>query len=220
MNLDLTYRGPGARVQTDSAPGDAVTPGGPAEAAGIAAGDLIVAVDGERVSTPEDFVVQIRTRLPGDVVDAHRGQRRRTPDDLGHVGSHGRLAGPLPVLWAGVRDQRVGDDRDRGPRVAHLRSGQAAGLAQDAARLLREVRKMATGAKADLKESLGPELGDLNISDLDPRTFVSRNLFDPIEDEVTDVKRAVDGKDDESGAVNANLRVRSSTPTRPEAALS
>jgi len=72
-------------------------------------------------------------------------------------------------------------------------------LAKDAARLLREVRKMATGAKADLKDSLGPELGDLNISDLDPRTFVRRNLFDPIEDEVTDVKRAVDGKDDESG---------------------
>jgi sec-independent protein translocase protein TatB len=68
-------------------------------------------------------------------------------------------------------------------------------LAKDAARLLREVRKMATGAKADLKESLGPELSDLNISDLDPRTFVRRNLFDPIEDEVTDVKRAVDGKD-------------------------
>jgi sec-independent protein translocase protein TatB len=74
------------------------------------------------------------------------------------------------------------------------------GLAQDAARLLREVRKMATGAKADLKESLGPELGDLNISDLDPRTFVKRNLFDPIEDEVTDVKRAVDGKDDGEAA--------------------
>jgi sec-independent protein translocase protein TatB len=72
-------------------------------------------------------------------------------------------------------------------------------LAKDAARLLREVRKMATGAKADLKDSLGPELGDLNISDLDPRTFVRRNLFDPIEDEVTDVKRAVDGKDEAVG---------------------
>jgi sec-independent protein translocase protein TatB len=69
------------------------------------------------------------------------------------------------------------------------------GLAQDAARLLREVRKMATGAKADLRESLGPELGDLNLSDLDPRTFVKRNLFDPIEEEVTDVRRAFDGKD-------------------------
>lgn len=71
------------------------------------------------------------------------------------------------------------------------------GLAQDAARLLREVRKMATGAKADLKDSLGPELGDMNLSDLDPRSFVKRNLFDPIEDEVDDVKRSIDGDSDD-----------------------
>jgi sec-independent protein translocase protein TatB len=82
-------------------------------------------------------------------------------------------------------------------------------LAKDAARLLREVRKMATGAKADLKDSLGPDLGDLNISDLDPRTFVRRNLFDPIEDEVSDVKRAVDGKDESSGDGKAK-------PARPK----
>ena len=69
------------------------------------------------------------------------------------------------------------------------------GLAQDAARLLREIRKLATGAQADLRESLGPELNDLNLSDLDPRTFVKRNLFDPIEDEVNDVRSAFDGKD-------------------------
>ena len=50
---------------------------------------------------------------------------------------------------------------------------------------------MASGAKADLKESLGPELSDLNISELDPRTFVKRNLLDPIDDEVTDVRRSV-----------------------------
>ena len=69
-------------------------------------------------------------------------------------------------------------------------------LAQDAARLLREVRKMATGARADLKESLGPELSDLNLSDLDPRSFVKRNLFDPIDEEVNDFKRAAKGEDD------------------------
>lgn len=68
------------------------------------------------------------------------------------------------------------------------------GLASDAARLLREVRRMATGARQDLKESLGPELGDMNISDLDPRAFVKRNLLDPIDNEIDDVKRAVDGK--------------------------
>jgi sec-independent protein translocase protein TatB len=69
------------------------------------------------------------------------------------------------------------------------------GLAADAVRLLREVRKMATGARQDLKESLGPELGDMNLSDLDPRSFVKRNLFDPIDDEVQGVRRAAEGED-------------------------
>jgi sec-independent protein translocase protein TatB len=68
------------------------------------------------------------------------------------------------------------------------------GLAADAVRLLREVRKMATGARQDLKESLGPELGDMNLSDLDPRSFVKRNLFDPIDEEVQDVRRAAEGE--------------------------
>lgn len=66
-------------------------------------------------------------------------------------------------------------------------------LASDAARMLREVRRMATGARQDLKDSLGPELSDLNISDLDPRTFVKRNLLDPIDEEVQDVKRDIGG---------------------------
>lgn len=71
------------------------------------------------------------------------------------------------------------------------------GLAADAVRLLREVRKMASGARQDLKDSIGPELGDLNIKELDPRTFVKRNLFDPIDDEVKDVRKAADGDPDQ-----------------------
>ncbi len=78
------------------------------------------------------------------------------------------------------------------------------GLAADAVRLLREVRRMATGAKQDLKASLGPELGDMNISDLDPRSFVKRNLFDPIDDEVSDVKRAVDGNGQDANGATAS----------------
>ncbi len=82
------------------------------------------------------------------------------------------------------------------------------GLAADAARLLREVRKMATGAKQDLKDSLGPELGDLNVNDLDPRSFVKRNLFDPIDDEVKDARRAAEG-----GAAGESGGKGSSGPT-------
>lgn len=66
-------------------------------------------------------------------------------------------------------------------------------LVADAMRMLREVRRMATGARQDLKDSLGPELSDLNIGDLDPRTFVKRNLLDPIDDEVKDLDREVKG---------------------------
>lgn len=67
------------------------------------------------------------------------------------------------------------------------------GLAADAARFLREVRRMAAGARRDLQESLGPELNDLNLSELNPRTFVKRNLFDPIDEEVQDLKKEVNG---------------------------
>ena len=87
------------------------------------------------------------------------------------------------------------------------------GLASDAARLLREVRRMATGARQDLKDSLGPELGDMNISDLDPRAFVKRNLFDPIESEIDEVKGAVEGKGDGSDAGTGAERPRYDSDT-------
>ena len=77
-------------------------------------------------------------------------------------------------------------------------------LAADAARMLRELRRMATGAREELKESLGPELGDLNLKELNPATFVKRNLLDPIDEEVKDVKRGVaglDGKPSDAKAV-------------------
>jgi sec-independent protein translocase protein TatB len=70
-------------------------------------------------------------------------------------------------------------------------------LAADLARMLREVRRMASGARQELKESLGPELGDLNLQELNPATFVKRNLLDPIEEEVNEVKRGVAGLDGE-----------------------
>lgn len=69
-------------------------------------------------------------------------------------------------------------------------------LAADGVRLLRELRRMASGAQRDLKESLGPELADLNLTELNPRTFVRRNLLDPVDDEVREVRRAVEGEPD------------------------
>ncbi|MCZ3386728.1 MAG: trypsin-like peptidase domain-containing protein [Actinomycetia bacterium] len=66
--LDLTYPGPGAKVQRESAQGDAVTPGGAADIAGVEPGDVIVAVDGESIETYEEFVVLVRSQQPGEQI--------------------------------------------------------------------------------------------------------------------------------------------------------
>jgi sec-independent protein translocase protein TatB len=49
--------------------------------------------------------------------------------------------------------------------------------AQDAARLLRQLRDMARGAANDLKAELGPEMADLDLRSLHPRRFVEDALF-------------------------------------------
>ncbi len=51
------------------------------------------------------------------------------------------------------------------------------GLARDAARLLRQLRDMATGARQQLREELGPEFADVDLRNLNPRTAVARAVF-------------------------------------------
>lgn len=50
-------------------------------------------------------------------------------------------------------------------------------VAADAGRMLRSLRKMAQSATADLKAEMGPEMADLDLASLNPRTFVAKNLF-------------------------------------------
>ena len=51
------------------------------------------------------------------------------------------------------------------------------GLARDAARLLRNLRDMATGARKQLRDELGPEFADIDLRNLNPRTAVQRAVF-------------------------------------------
>jgi sec-independent protein translocase protein TatB len=55
-------------------------------------------------------------------------------------------------------------------------------IAQQAGRALRDLRKIAEGAKADLREGLGPEFQDFDFEDLNPRRFVRKHLLDDVED--------------------------------------
>jgi sec-independent protein translocase protein TatB len=53
-------------------------------------------------------------------------------------------------------------------------------VAAQAGRALRDLRKIAEGAKNDLREGLGPEFSDFEIEDLNPKRFVQKHLFDDL----------------------------------------
>ena len=51
-------------------------------------------------------------------------------------------------------------------------------MASQAGRALRDLRRIAEGAKNDLREGLGPEFANLELEDLNPKRFVQKHLFD------------------------------------------
>jgi sec-independent protein translocase protein TatB len=58
------------------------------------------------------------------------------------------------------------------------------GIAADAGRALRRVRGYVKGMTDDLKSELGPELGDVDLASLHPRTFVQKHLFSDDDDDL------------------------------------
>ncbi|MFD4899935.1 trypsin-like peptidase domain-containing protein [Streptomyces sp. NPDC058411] len=67
VTLDMEFTGDGAKVGGKVADGGtAVTKGGPADKAGIRAGDIITEVEGQRVHSGEELIVKIRAHRPGD----------------------------------------------------------------------------------------------------------------------------------------------------------
>ncbi|SEC64226.1 putative serine protease PepD [Streptomyces sp. 2131.1] len=66
VTLDMKYNGDGAKVGGSTVGSSPVTAGGPADKAGIEAGDVITEVDGKRVHSGEELIVKIRSHRPGD----------------------------------------------------------------------------------------------------------------------------------------------------------
>ena len=58
------------------------------------------------------------------------------------------------------------------------------GMAAEAGRALRRVRVYAKGLTADLKAELGPEVGDLDLASLNPKTFVRKHLLEDDDERV------------------------------------
>jgi sec-independent protein translocase protein TatB len=57
-------------------------------------------------------------------------------------------------------------------------------IAAQAGRALRDLRRLADRAKADLSDSLGPEFGDFDLNDLNPKAFVRKHLLDDLHDDL------------------------------------
>ncbi len=86
VHLDVTYQGQGALIGDPTHQGDAVVAGGPADKAGLRAGDVVTAVDGHRVTGPDELVIEIRKHRPGDVITVtytRGGSTRTTQVTLG-----------------------------------------------------------------------------------------------------------------------------------------
>lgn len=70
------------------------------------------------------------------------------------------------------------------------------GLARDAARLLRQLREMATGARAQLREELGPEFADVDLRNLNPRTALQRAILGDEQNGIRADLRKLDPRED------------------------
>src|SRR5204862_1673138 len=70
---DYAFDGPGMRLSGTS-------PGGPAEKAGLLRGDVIVAIDGQKIDGLGDFMLVLNTHKPGDVlsVEVERDNAKET----------------------------------------------------------------------------------------------------------------------------------------------
>ncbi|MEU8970206.1 sec-independent translocase [Streptomyces monashensis] len=95
---------------------------------------------------------------------------------------------------------------------------------QDVTRTIRKIREFSESAKQDIRNELGPEFKDFEFEDLNPKTFIRkqmdndelglkeiRNGFD-LKKEMAEVTDAVNSRDTEAPSSSASPSSSSSTP--------
>jgi sec-independent protein translocase protein TatB len=70
-------------------------------------------------------------------------------------------------------------------------------VAQEAGRMIRGLRKMARDFSDDVKKELGPEFQDLDLEDLNPRTFVRKRLLSEFDEDDFRLDKYFDDLDEE-----------------------
>ena len=87
-------------------------------------------------------------------------------------------------------------------------------MAAKAGKALRELRRIAEGAKADLREGLGPEFADFDIDDLNPRHFVQKHLLSDLNGEMNGHDGSEAGRPGHLPAQGQRPPARRRTPLR------
>jgi sec-independent protein translocase protein TatB len=64
-------------------------------------------------------------------------------------------------------------------------------VAAQAGRALRDLRKLAAKARADLSEGLGPEFAEFDLADLNPKVFMRKHLLEDMEDDLSEWRGSV-----------------------------
>ncbi|MEU2407635.1 sec-independent translocase [Streptomyces rubiginosohelvolus] len=105
-------------------------------------------------------------------------------------------------------------------------------LIQDVTRTIRKIREFSDSAKEDIRTELGPQFKDFEFEDLNPKTFVRKQLMDGNDDlglkeiresfdlrkDLADVTDAVNGRtpaasDTANSAANGSAGASSGTPS-------
>ena len=81
------------------------------------------------------------------------------------------------------------------------------GLARKTARVVNYLRDIANDARGQLREQLGPEFDDLDLSDLNPKTLINKHVLNPVQAELAP----------ELGPIKQTLN-SATTPAAPTAA--
>ncbi|MFD6424528.1 sec-independent translocase [Streptomyces sp. NPDC060198] len=90
---------------------------------------------------------------------------------------------------------------------------------QDVTRTIRKIREFSDSAKQDIRSELGPQFKDFEFEDLNPKTFIRKQLMDGEDDlglkeiresfdlrkEITDMTDAVHGRESVAAATAATV---------------
>jgi sec-independent protein translocase protein TatB len=76
-------------------------------------------------------------------------------------------------------------------------------LIQDVSRTIRKLREFSDSAKEDIRKELGPEFKDFEFEDLNPKTFVRKNLLDNDRLGLQEIRNGFDLKEEMAAVTDA-----------------